>query len=346
VGAVVRELSTGAERRLDTGPGELRRAGFEPSGEWAVAVVLTEDSDGNGVLTWPQERTTLAGPRCRGPVRSSSHFGFSGDQPTQRLMPVAGGPPVDFKSVLQPVGPWVLRRGRQGELFVTAPDGSGRTEWVPAACRAIVAHVDAERRQVLVACTAQGAPSHYELHGESVHQRLGVRATPPPGDQRFERPQRFVHLKEAHFDGAAPGTRANGLVDLEQRKAFPLPPETELLRARGARALLYEDVPGAGGEGRTVLHLFDATTGQSTPLGEASTWDVLEAGDLLLARGLLVDLGTGRLLGPVEGEPLALDTHGRVLRLPQQGPLPEGHHGGVPRGPVEWMPSVGPAPEP
>lgn len=344
--AVVRELATGAERRLDAGPGELRRAGFTPSSEWAMAAVLARDSDGNGVLTWPQERTTLAGPRCRGPVISSSHMGFTGDRPTYRLLPVEGGPPAELESVLQPVGPWLLRRGPQGELFVTAPDGSQRTEWVPASCRAILAHADTERRQVLVACTAEGGPARYELHGESVHQRLAVRAQAPAGDQRFERPQRFVELGEASFDGAAPDAKSEGIVDLEQRRALPLPPGMQLLRARGARALLIERFRETDGTGAMRLHLFDATTGQSTPLGETSTYDVLEAGSLVLARGLLVDLGTGRLLGPVEGEPLALDTQGRVLRTPQQklpGPAPRGR---MPQGPVEWLPAVGPTPEP
>lgn len=344
--AVVRELASGEERRLDAGPGELRRAAFDPSGQWALLSVLDEDTDKNGVLNWPQAQTTLAPAHCRGPVAVSSFYGYKGDQPERRFRRVDGsGPLVDAQDVLQPMGSWLLRRGPQGELFVTAPDGSKRTEWVPAACKASIQFVDTERRQVLVACDAKTQPAPLELHGETVHQPLGVSADAKARDYLFNEPHRLLTFDNVRFrDKDTPaGTSVSGVVDLEQRKVSPQPPHMRLVFSQGPHALLTEDMEEAPGARPGMrLWLLDADTGQRSLLGEGlPSYAWFAAGDLFLFRGLLVDLRAGRLLGRVEGEPLAIDTHGRVLRLPSKPERDEPHSQAL-HGPARWEPLATP----
>jgi hypothetical protein len=344
--AVVRELASGQERRLETGPGELRRAAFDPTGEWVLLQLLEEDTDRDGVLTWPQARTTLAPPRCRGPVAVSSFYGYSGDRPTRRLLRVEGGPAVEAEEVLQPVGPWLLRRGPAGELFVTRADGTQRAEWVPAACGATVLHVDTERQQLLVSCASgTGGLLPLALHGASVHQPLDV-SVRAQQDRFFGEPRRLVHLNGAHFGTPPSAQETQGLVDLERRKALPLPPGTQsVVWTRGPYALLEQEVR-EGDQKRTHLGVYDVTTGQHTALGPAGDYSFLVAGDLVLYRGVLVDMDTGRKVSALDGAPHALDTHGRVLRPRAGKALQAGPRGAVPQGPVSWEPVLPPPSEP
>ncbi|RYZ43232.1 MAG: hypothetical protein EOO72_06920 [Myxococcaceae bacterium] len=63
------------------------------------------------------------------------------------------------------------------------------------------------------------------------------------------------------------------------------------------------------------------------------------AGDTLLLMGKLIDLRSGRVLGDIEGEPLALDTRGRALR---PSPTSKEHPGSLMLGPVRWEPALKP----
>ena len=95
---VQRDLRTGAERPIDSGPGELSRAFFDRSGRFVVMDVVARDTDRDGLLTQPRVATTLGSRRCRAPVSSASFFGEMGDKPVQRIAPVEGGPVRDAPS--------------------------------------------------------------------------------------------------------------------------------------------------------------------------------------------------------------------------------------------------------
>ncbi|HSP79093.1 MAG TPA: hypothetical protein VLQ93_11220, partial [Myxococcaceae bacterium] len=174
--ATLFHLEDGRQQEVPHGPGELGAASLFPEGDWAMFGVLTQDTDGDGKLTWPQANTSLSSRFCRGPVLSYGQYGYTGDRPDHVVAPVTGGPLFQMSDVLRPLGGSVLRRDEQGALFVENAQGQ-RTEWVPASCGGSLLHVDVEREQLLVVCTAQG--NALELHGATVHQALGLSVEPP-----------------------------------------------------------------------------------------------------------------------------------------------------------------------
>ncbi|HYH94835.1 hypothetical protein [Hyalangium sp.] len=348
--AIVRELASGREQVVDAGTGELRRAWLEPSGAWALFQVLVEDTDKDGTLRWPVERTSLAPARCRGPVMSFSRSGWKGDIPVARIRRVEEGPLYEGKDVLGPVGPSMLRRGAQGELLVE--DASGRqTEWVPAACKGRVLHADAERQLLVVACTAAGndAPAPVELHGASIHQPLGLSVESPFKDNLFEEPSRFVQLNRATPIASSLAAKdldpqleeETFIVDLEQRTRRPVLEELESMR--GTWALLSETLEKgeAWDRRKTRVSLLNLATGAQTVLAESQIRSDLTAGPLVLSSGVLVDLDAGRMLGQISepaGSMLALDSQGRVLRSSAAASEKRTPIEGIPWGPVRWEP--------
>ena len=354
--AVVRELDSGREQRVEAGPGELRRASFDPSGTWALFQVLNEDTDQDGTLRWPTEITNLGPPPCRGKALSFTTGGWKGDQPVFRMRRVEGGPLYEGGDLLQPVGPFMLRRGAQGELL--AEDASGqRTEWVPASCQGRLLHADSERQLVVVACTAgRGHWDPVELHGASVHQPLGLKVAAPYNDRNFQEPTRLVTLYGAPLDAVpTPSERSSVpelkgqdfLVDLEQRTARAVPGIVE--STHGPTALISEFVRSEASarnrwEGNVRLSLLNVATGEQTVLTESKRSSELKAGPLLLYGEMLVDLESGRMLGEASGRTdslLAIDTQGRGLHIEvKEGQsLVMGH---VPSGPVRWEPLLPP----
>jgi hypothetical protein len=346
--AVVRELSSGHEQLVDAGPG----ASFDPSGTWVLFQVLAEDTDEDGTLRWPVEETNLAPSLCRGPVMSYTQAGWTGDRPVFRMRRVEGGPLYEGGDVLQPVGPYMLRRGAQGELLVEDASGQ-RTEWVPAECKGRLLHADPERQLLIVACTSSRQPwDPVELHGASIHQPLGLKVRAPYRDKLLEAPTRLVQLRGALFDvSVPPGKDPNPappekpfLLDLEQRTLHPVTAD-EVVSTRGALALLSEH-PQRGDLGddswrrRVRLSLLNAATGGQTVLAESLDPYKLEAGPLILYAGVLVDMEAGQMLGRIPqhlSSMLALDTQKRVLRIE----VPPERYVGMGEGalgPVHWEP--------
>ncbi|RYZ43233.1 MAG: hypothetical protein EOO72_06925 [Myxococcaceae bacterium] len=170
--AVVRDLRQGTERVLDAGKGLIGQVLVDPSGHWAMFDVVVEDTNGDGKQTWPQRETTLASAMCRGPVMSSSSYGWQGDKPVRRFRRVEGGPLLQGDDVLQPLGEGLLRRAPDQSIFFEHADGR-KEIWVPSGCAGAVLHADAARQQLLVACETKQDLLPLELHGAAVHQPLG-----------------------------------------------------------------------------------------------------------------------------------------------------------------------------
>ncbi len=321
-------LRDGTRREVPHGPGVLGQALLDPEGQWVWFGVVTQDTDGDGQLTWPRARTSLASRYCRGPIMSYGTYGQAGDSASWLLRRVDAGPLVPREGVLQPLGDALLRQGEQGEVFVEQASGQ-RTEWVPASCRANVLHVDAAREQVLVACTAQG--NALELHGARVHQPLGLSSgyatRPPPSNG----PLRLFPVRPSSPEGGAPSSSAQSVVDLETRTVHPVRGEVQY--TEGTRALV---VRSAGRDHRfRRLWLVDTQTGAQRELGDQRGYGLTAAGDFVYAEGLLVDLSTGRLVRKVPDDVHAVDTRGRMV-------LDRGGGAGrtVPRGPLQWTPAV------
>ncbi|NMO22710.1 hypothetical protein HPC49_42310 [Pyxidicoccus fallax] len=342
VTAVVRDLKRNVEHVLDAGGGLLGQAMLDPSGQWVAFDVVAEDTDGDGTLAWPLEGTTLAPSQCRGPVMSSSHFGWQGDRPVRRFRPVEGGALYEGLDILQPLGSGLLRMTEDQSILFEHRDGRRET-WLPSSCDGELLYADAARQQLLVSCATKGANRSLELYGPGVHQSLGwsVSLSARPEYSGGAAP-RLLTVPASRGKSAEPTTV---LVDLERRAVRPWPvPSSTLEVAQGPVALLREEYKSTRPEGgwESRLWLWNAQTEEKVLVGEpvtdASSW----TGDMLLYRGWLMDLRSGRVLGTVEGEPLSIDTLGRALR--PRAPTArseEGLPGGTaPLGPVWWEPAV------
>ncbi|WP_420945055.1 hypothetical protein [Archangium gephyra] len=325
--AFLLDLRDGSRREVPHGPGVLGHARLDSDGRWVMFGVITQDTNEDGQLTWPRARTSLSSRYCRGPIMSYGHYGQEGDTPTWLLRRVDGGGLVPSEGVLQTLGDALLRLSPQGEVFVEEASGQ-RTEWVPASCRANVLHVDAAREQVLVACKERD--NALELHGARVHQPLGLSVgytgRPPPSGG----PPRLFPVTPASTKGGASST-PQSVVDLETRTVHPV--QGEVQYTEGTRALVVR-YAGRDHQFRRLWWV-DTRTGEQRKLGEQTGYGFASAGSLVYSEGLLVDMSTGRLAGPVKGEVQALDTQGRVV-------LDPGGAAGrsVPRGPLQWTPAV------
>ncbi len=318
-------LADGSRREVGHGPGVLGEASLDPEGRWVMFGVLTQDTNGDGQLTWPQLKTSLAPRGCRGPILSYGQYGYTGDMPSYVFTRVSGGPLVPSDDMLLPVGDWGLRQGEQGALLVEDASGQ-RTEWVPASCGARIIHVDLEHQQLLVTCTAQG--NALELHGARVHQPLGLSVEPPSQRNGLSvEPTRLYPVTPM-----APAQNQS-LVDLATRTVHPVPMPGEVHYTDGTRALV---VQAAETGAPKKLWFLDVATGEKRELGPVEGYGIQAAGNLVSIQGALVDLSKGQLLGKVDGRLEVLDTQGRTLRT--------GSLGGrvAPVGPLQWTPAVQP----
>ncbi len=324
--AFLLDLDDGSRREVPHGPGVLGHAVLDPDGRWVTFGVVTQDTDGDGQLTWPRALTSLSSRYCRGPIMSYGHYGQEGDTATWLLRRVDGGPLVPRESILGPLGDALLRQGEQGEVFVEEASGQ-RTEWVPASCRANVLHVDAAREQVLVACTAQG--NALELHGARVHQPLGLSVTPSRPPPSGGPPRLFPVTPTSTTKHEPPS--AQRVVDLETRTVHPV--RGQVAYTEGTRALVTR-IAGPHGMGQ-LLWFVDTQSGEQRPLGEPAGYGFAAAGSFVHAEGLLVDMSTGRLVRRVQEDVQAVDSQGRMM-LDRSG----GAGRTVPRGPLQWTPAV------
>ncbi len=305
--AVLIHLEDGRQQVVPHGSGELGQAALSDEGAWAVFGVLTRDTDGDGKLTWPRRKTSLSPRFCRGPIMSYSQYGFTGDKPDFVLGRVTGGPLYPLSDILRSVGDAVLRRDEQGALFVENAQGQ-RTEWVPASCRGTLFQVDLEREQLLVACAAQG--NTLELHGARVHQSFGLSVEPPRRESLSAEPTRLYPVTPASQSGGASAQPTQHVVDLEKRTLQPMPVPGEVHYTEGTRTLVVQE-----SEQERRLWFVDVATGEKRELGKQEESGLEISGNFVNAGGLLVDMSTGQLVGPVGAGVVALDNQGRVLRI-------------------------------
>ncbi|RKH29951.1 hypothetical protein D7Y11_04915 [Corallococcus sp. AB018] len=337
--AVVRDLLQGTERVLDAGRGLLGQALLDPSGQWAAFDVV-EDTNSDGKESWPKEDTTLAPATCRGPVMSSSHFGWEGDTPVRRYRRLEGGPLLQGDDVLQPMGKGMLRRALDRSIALEHADGRRET-WVPSGCNGTLLFADAAHEQVLVVCETQPDLGPLELHGARVHQPLGWQMSPPFSD-------RYIHVSGS--DGRLlslfvaselePSNAVHAVIDLE-RRTVRVVPLGQVVASLGAHALLEESIRPAepGGQWGDRLWLWNVGTGfPPNVLSESTDSGLLWAGDTVLVMGKRIDLRTGKVLGDASGGALALDIRGRVLRPSPTAVKEPG--ASAQSGPVRWEPAL------
>lgn len=343
--AVLRDVARGEERVLDAGPGLLGQAVLHESGRWAQFDVVAQDTDEDGTLTWPHPQTSLAPARCRGPVGSASLGAWKGDSPVRRFLRVDGGTLVEGRDILQPLGDGLLRTTPHGAIVYEDAQSNQQT-WVPESCRARLYAVDEPRRMLVVGCkTRDPLGTRLELHGPELHLSFESEVAPYSPVKRFPEPRPRLLPTFVLTSKDTSRSYALVLLDMERHALVPPPlPTGTWVHAMGAHALLKEDSPEEGGERRKArLWLWNADTGENRLVGEEGGETQRRADEKVLIMGWLVDLGTAQVLGPVAGEPLAIDTAGQALRYARESPL---HKEGVPFGPVKWEPAVKPSVKP
>lgn len=225
---VVRELSTGSEIVIPAGPGSLWRAEFAPGGRWVTMRVVPNDDDGDEP-DWPVVLTnrSVDGRRCGGPG-SYGTYGLAGDKPVERYARVTGGPAITLKDVEAALGDGLIRRAKDGALFVDA--GGGKvTPFAPASCGGKVLAVDPASGHALVACASleEAQPGGGTVRGVPMWVVGGASETPLKprmsliGLQLWGRTDvgRFRPTRDAYTD-------ALYWIDLKTGRAAPLPEQS------------------------------------------------------------------------------------------------------------------------
>ncbi len=308
---IVRELATGAERTVDTGPGRLWRASFLGDGSWVFAAVVPADTNGNGRLDLPAQQTTLAGGACRGAPASYSTYGYRGDDFERRFLRLSDGR-REGREVVAFDGDALVVRDSSGALRWVTAGGEDR-EVVPVACGAQVIAVFAPSRALLVACAAGGGQAPLRVYDDAGPHDLGIEVPADP-HARWSA-GRIVPVGGSH------------LVDLAQARLFPRAYAGEQAIVD---AIVLETVRGG------VVRVRDLETGRTTDLTGGTDRYVYgeQWGRLAAVRHdtvLLVDVPAARLLGSLPALPVAVRSDGLAL-------VPASDDLRAPRGPLRWLP--------
>jgi hypothetical protein len=190
---ILRDLTSGEERTLDPGLGNLWRAELDDGGEW-LTLETVEGPE------WPTSATSLAARICRGPPASYSVQGSRGmDLVVKRVLPSSGGTPQHVPSLVRPFGSNLLVRDPAGALVEIDKAGAQVRTLVPASCQASVLHADGARGLVLVGCHAK-APATLQLFGRQAKPLLPSAPIPdldlPGHDVRLPGQRRFLQMAE------------------------------------------------------------------------------------------------------------------------------------------------------
>jgi hypothetical protein len=306
---VVRELAGGGEREIDVGPGRLWRASFLGHGEWLIVSVVTGDTNRNGRLDLPEQRTTLAAGTCRGPALSYSTYGFRGDAFESRFFRLRDGW-RENRDVRAWDGDAIVVRDDAGALRWVDASGEER-EIVPASCGARLHTMWAEGGAVMVACAAQGDPSPLFVYDTNGAHDLGY-SLEVTDDRRFQ-------------TGRISAVSGSFIVDLRQGRAFARAYAGELA-VRGSRAL--EAIDGS------VLRFRDFETGRTTTISERTERYVYahDHGRFVAVNHedvLVIDAAAERIVGSLPSMPIAFRDDSSAL-------VPSGGDHRVSQGPLCW----------
>lgn len=309
--AVVRELSTGAERELDVGPGEVWRLRFDASGSVLVADVVHRDDNENGRLDWPYPARS-APPPCRGPLPTLSATTARGDAIVSRLIALDGRPTRDVPELVAPIGPALLLRRPSGELSLQT--GAIAVPVASEACGGRVLYADWARPALLVACSKDGHRAPLQLFTAQGTTALGVDVAVLRHDHPPVRGERWLAI----YPGAD-----SAVLDLDTGRLLPLSRGDTVISTWGQHALVRA--------GRRLLWL-DLTSGARKDLGVET--------DRIPERVLgprhavvtpwVVDRAKGAVLGRSPGRALAVFEDGRVLCAARDGDAEQ-----LPLGPLQ-----------
>jgi hypothetical protein len=320
---VLRTLSTGAERVLADVPGEPFRLAWSADGEWLTVSSASEDTSQNGRVDFPARLAKAARFACTSPIARFSVSPEFGDRPTTWVVRREGAAARALSDFVMPFGSDLLTRAKDAPLVLEL--GGKKRPLTRPDCGSRVLHADPGRGLLLVACSTTKAPhrANVELLTPAGRVDLGVAVHPTSIDRwPVVPPPRLVPLY--------PGSEVM-LIDLDRKKGLPLKPRDRVITTSGARALVRR--------ARSIV-LYDADTASETLLlaDSGRFADVVVAGSVVAIGSQVIDLNQAKLLGNVEGRPLALTREGDVLLADGGAASAER----LARGPLRWRKPAGP----
>lgn len=150
--AVVRDLGSGRQCQVAAGPGILWRVFPEAIDGWTMLREIPADSDGDGRLSFPVQRTSCACRWCGRFARSHGFYGWGGDA-VQSVMIAPDGSRIPLDQQAHPVGRGALALIGPNGGSMSIVDTSGQPISIPTGCDPIA--VAAGAPSVILACGAQ-----------------------------------------------------------------------------------------------------------------------------------------------------------------------------------------------
>jgi len=311
---VERTLRDGSERVLASAP-TIVRIHVDAGGRAIVLEVPGRDANGNGRFDWPR-RPTLERAACKSPL-------------PRYLSPHIGADPIEHVLIDRKTG--VARRvdnfaGLQGErLILRAPDGallvsdgSRQSQLLDKACLGRVLFSDPFFDNLLLGCALPKKQTRFAvgLYRRGVHTALDIDVAALSQDEPAHAPARLWPL----YPGAD-----TVLFDAQAHTLHRLEPGDLVLSTAGAHALVRR--------GKSAW-LFDAQAKSARELSAVLSQDgeLLHNGPLCFASPFLFDVERGRVLGRVEGRPLALARSGALLFAQKPANAAE-----LAEGPLTWQ---------
>ena len=333
---VLRELESGVETSLDPGPGLLVGAKLSRDGASIDATVVTQDTDGNGVLEPPKLHGSFYEGGCAGPVSSYSVFGKSGDTPIHRILAADGSLRRDAPGFVCFVGRRWVRRLTDGSLVLEAATGEPPTIAAAALKAKVLASDDASGTVLFASPVFPEAAPVFAAGPSGIREigvRIGIDAEFREGTRR--RPARVASI----------GPRG-GPFAFDWSKGVAIRMRGRLLACEGAHALVLRGLS---------LVVLDVDAGTETALPGAIAYDVYEdawrAGPFAAEGGLVIDLVHAKIIGtypyPVPLEYPYPTTSPAAWGLRDDGALlrstaPSASEISLPPGPFRWEPPAAP----
>jgi hypothetical protein len=300
---VIRELAAATEREVALPDGLVWRVEPDEAGSWARVAWIRRDSDGDGVLGWPQMQTTAARGMCVGPAMSWSHHGGRGDEPTAVWLRLDSGEIVDDASVVRPLGAVPLVRAADGSIR------RGAEVWSPASCAGRIVGVSETPPRAIAVCSQGSSAGMPFLVGPGLEVPLGgEKATAPVDDAPLL------------LTGPTVCISRDRCVALADGAAVALP---GVLTALSDHGWLVKDDKG---------YLVVAPDGSGAVRVELDGDPRAQAGAMLTVGSSVIDLARKQRVGSFTGIPLAVDLAGRALVA--TGGDPEV---GFATGPLRWV---------
>ena len=312
---VIRDLGTQEETEIDPGPGLLHRSFIDGGGQFVVIEMVVRDTDGNGRVEPPTPRTSLSRSRCRGPIRSYSTSGVSGDEPETRVGRVGEDHVRPIPGLVRTFGERLIVRGADGGLGVRMWAGEPEP-WVPASCQPDLVAIYPSADRMIVTCGALSAPQRAIVHAGQFQALAAGERAGSIGPLRID-----ARLYPAYSQ------RTLDVVDLQTGTIHHR--RATYVANHGTRVLIGE---------RNDLVSWEPTTGQlvRTPVGRRPRGGFAQQGQLVAIWGVLFDLEQNRVAGHYDGNPLALSLDAHLLVATTPAPTDTNV---IPSGPLEWRPA-------